>query len=136
MCTRQKSDKTYLCFFHFAVSQSCRSILHWTRIWQNISLFCSSRNFSNVSEHSLLDKNLTKYIFVQVFSIVSEQCARDYFSIATANINSGIGKIENRKKGKFQVSANWFTARIYKEGWTERAIILCKLNKSLLKSSK
>ena len=37
---------------------------------------------------------------------MSEQCARDYFSIATANINSGIGKIENRKKSKFQVSAN------------------------------
>ena len=26
--------------------------------------------------------------------------------------------------------------RIYKEGWTERAIILCELNKSLLESSK
>ena len=26
--------------------------------------------------------------------------------------------------------------RIYKEGWTERAIMLCKLNKSLLESSK
>ena len=33
-----------------------------------------------------------------VFSIVSEQCARDYFSVATANINSGIGKIENQEK--------------------------------------
>ena len=27
-------------------------------------------------------------------------------------------------------------ARIYKEGWTERAKILCKLDKSLLESSK
>ena len=30
----------------------------------------------------------------------------------------------------------WYhVPRIYKEGWTERAIILCKLNKSLLESS-
>ena len=29
----------------------------------------------------------------------------------------------------------WVKPRIYKEGWTERAIILCKLNKSLLESS-
>ena len=33
------------------------------------------------------------------------------------------------------VSINLVISRIYKEGLTERAIILCKLNKSLLESS-
>ena len=32
-------------------------------------------------------------------------------------------------------SAGWIRSRIEKEGLTERAIILCKLNKSLLESS-
>ena len=34
-----------------------------------------------------------------------------------------------------RVEASYLVARIYKEGLTERATILCKLNKSLLESS-
>ena len=131
----KNSDKMHLCLVHLAVSQI-------------------------VSEHSSLDKNLTKYIFVLSISwflnrvwafFTGQEFDKIYLCVGLLNrVWAMCQRLLQYSHSQHQqwYWENWESqerqipgkcqlvhTRIYKEGLTERAIILCKLNKSLLENS-